>query len=382
MTSAIVIGAGASGLATAHALLAAGIDVRVLESESYVAGPWRRRHPQLRLNTHRLLSGLPGMKMPPRFGAFAARDDMVRYLEDYAAAVAAPIVFDTPVSRIDRAEAGWRVETPGDSLHADHVIVATGVDRVPFIPDWPGMDRFGGEIRHAAEFGDAARYRGRRVLVVGAGNSGTDLLNHLATVDTGKLWVSVRHGPAMVPTRFLGCPTQLISPMLDALPLAAADRVLDLTEWLAFGNLRRHGLPRHWQGGATRFAEAGTAPAIDNGFVVALKAGRVTVVTEIDRFETDAVRLTGGRRIEPDIVVAATGYRTGLTPMLGHLGVLDEHESPVVHGGQQDARWPGLWFNGMRPPLSGTLGAVGRTGQRIAAAIVASSRSGPHKAPE
>ncbi|MCG8690621.1 MAG: NAD(P)/FAD-dependent oxidoreductase [Minwuiales bacterium] len=382
MTSAIVIGAGASGLATAHALQAAGVNVRVLERESYVATPWRQRHPQLRLNTHRLLSSLPGMKMPSRFGAFAARDDMVRYLEDYAAAVAAPIAFDTPVSRIDRTEAGWRVETPGNSLRVDHVVVATGVDRVPVTPDWPGMDGFGGEILHAAHFGDVARYRGRRVLVVGAGNSGTDLLNHLARVDIGKVWVSVRHGPAMVPTRFLGCPTQLISPMLDALPPAAADRVLDLTEWLAFGSLRKHGLPRHWQGGATRFAETGTAPAIDNGFVAALKAGRVTVVPEIDRFEPDGIRLTDGQRIEPDIVVAATGYRTGLAPMLGHLGVLDEREWPVVHGDQQDTRWPGLWFNGMRPPLSGTLGAVGKTGQRIAAAIVASSEPGPHKASE
>ena len=381
MTNVIVVGAGATGLATAQALKAAGIEVRVLEKEPRVAEVWRGRHRQLHLNTHRRLSGLPGMTMPPAYGAFPARDDMVRYLEDYAATITPQISFDTPVSRVDKAKTGWEIETPGDTLHADNVVIATGADRVPYMPDWPGTDGFGGEILHAANFGDAARYRGRRVLVVGAGNSGTDLLNHLASVETGEVWVSVRHGPAMAPTRFLGFPTQLISPLLDALPLAAADRVLDLTDWLAFGNLRKHGLPRHWQGGATRLAETSTAPAIDKGFVAALKAGKVTVVPEIERFEPTAVRLTDGQRVEPDIVVAATGYRTGLAPMLGHLGVLDEREAPVVHGDQQDPRWPGLWFNGMRPPLSGTLGAVGRTGQRIAAAIIASSPADADKGP-
>ncbi len=365
----VVIGAGASGLAVTHALHAAGIGVRVLEKMPHVAEPWRRRHPQLRLNTHRRLSGLPGMPMPKAFGGFPTRDDMIGYLEDYAAGTPAPIAFNVEVRKVDKADASWRLETSAETFVAAHVVVATGLDRVPILPAWPGMAGFGGEILHAADVGDVERYRDKRILVVGAGNSGTDLLNHLVRAGPRDVWVSVRHGPVVVPRHLFALPTQLLSPLLDALPLAAADRLLDLTSWLAFGDLRKRGLPRHPTGAATRLAHDGIAPAIDHGFVAALKRGAVEIVAEIDRFDDTGVRLTDGRRLAPDIVIAATGYRTGLEPMLGHLGILDETGAPKIHGPQQDPRFPGLWFTGMRPPLQGTLNAAGKTARQIAAAI-------------
>lgn len=365
----VVIGAGASGLAVAHALHAAGIGVRVLEKMGHVAEPWRRRHPQLRLNTHRRLSDLPGMPMPKAFGGFPTRDDMVGYLEDYAAGTAVPIAFDVEVRKLDRADGGWRIETPAGIRVAAHVVIATGLDRVPYLPDWPGRDRFGGEIVHAADVGDVTRYRDKSVLVVGAGNSGTDLLNHLVRAEPRQLWVSVRHGPVVVPRHLFGFPTQRLSPLLDALPLAVADRLLELTSRLAFGDLRKRGLPRHPTGAATRLAHDGVAPAIDHGFIAALKRGAVGIVPEIDRFDDTGVRLIDGRTVTPDIVIAATGYRTGLDPMLGHLGILDETGTPTIHGPKQDPLAPGLWFTGMRPPLSGTLNAAGKTAYQIAAAI-------------
>lgn len=365
----VVIGAGASGLAVAHALHAAGIGVRVLEKMGRVAEPWRRRHPRLRLNTHRRLSGLPGMPMPKALGGFPTRDDMVGYLEDYAAGTPAPIAFNVEVTNVDKADGGWRIETPADTRAAAHVVVATGLDRLPYLPTWPGMAEFGGEIVHAADVGDVARARDKQVLVVGAGNSGTDLLNHLVRVEPRRLWVSVRHGPVVVPRHLFAFPTQRLSPLLDALPLKFADRLLEFTAWLAFGDLCKHGLPRHPTGAATRLAHDGVAPAIDHGFIAALKRGAVEIVAEIDRFDDTGLRLTDGRRLTPDIVIAATGYRTGLAPMLGHLGVLDETGAPKIHGPQQDPRFPGLWFTGMRPPLQGTLNAAGKTAHQIAAAI-------------
>ena len=365
----VVIGAGASGLAVAHALHAAGIGVRVLEKMGRVAEPWRRRHPRLRLNTHRRLSGLPGMPMPKALGGFPTRDDMVGYLEDYAAATPAPIAFDVEVRKLDKTDGGWRIETPAETLDTAHVVIATGLDRVPHLPAWPGLAGFGGEIVHAADVGDVARARDKHVLVIGAGNSGADLLNHLVRVEPRRVWVSVRHGPVVVPRHLLALPTPLLSPLLDALPLAVADRLLDLTAWLAFGDLRKRGLPRHPTGAATRLAHDGVAPAIDHGFIAALKRGAVEIVPEIARFDASNVRLTDDRTIAPDIVIAATGYRTGLEPMLGHLGILDATGAPKIHGAQQHPRAPGLWFAGMRPPLRGTLNAAGKTARQIADAI-------------
>jgi hypothetical protein len=154
--------------------------------------------------------------------------------------------------------------------------------------------------------------------------------------------------------------------------------MLNLTERLAFGRLARWGLGKHPVGGATRLLQSGTAPAIDDGFVAALKAGRIEVVPEIEGFDGQAVRLADGRAIAPDIVIAATGYRTGLEPLFGHLGVLDERGVPRTHGGEVDPRHPGLWFAGMRPRLSGFFHHAGAIGAGIAAAVVA---SGPAEGP-
>ncbi len=367
----IVVGAGFAGLAAAQALKQRGIAVRVIEASARVAEAWHHRHPHLRLNTHRSLSSLPGMKLPRSAGAFPDRDSLIRYLEAYAVRFDLPIDFGVRVENIQRDGDRWVLQTNRGVEAARQIVVATGHNRVPRLPDWPGAPDFRGEILHSADFGPRERYCGKRVLVVGAGNSGTDVLNHLSCVETGQLWVSVRHGPVIFPTRLLGFPIQLTGPLMERLPLATVDRLLVLTERLAFGRLSRWGLCRHPTGAATRMATTGTAPAIDNGFVAALKAGKVEVVPEIEAFEQDSVRLTDGRRLNPDTVISATGYDTGLEKMLGHLGVLDERGVPVVNGPATAPGCPGLRFTGMRPYLGGYLRDAGRAGKAIAAAIEA-----------
>lgn len=367
--SVIVIGAGSAGLAAARAVRNAGFRVRILDKASRIGEPWRARHPQLRLNTHRSISSLPGMAMPGSDGAFLERDTVVRYLEDYARRLDVPVDFGVAVERLEPGDGQWRVITGGRDYAADHVVIATGPDRVPYTPDWAGIDSFRGRVVHAAAFGRAAEYRGQRVLVVGAGNSGTDVLNHLAGIGTGRVWVSVRHGPVIFPMRLYGLPVQLLSPLLEKLPVPAVDRMLALTERIAFGDLSRWGMRKHPDGGATRLMRDGVAPAIDNGFVEALKAGRVEVVPEVSRFEAAGVRLDDGRHVEPDVVICATGYRPGLEGMLGHLDLLDRRGAPVIHGAEQHQRCPGIWFTGMRPMLSGYFRAAGPTGEAIARAI-------------
>lgn len=367
----IVIGAGAAGLAAAQALKQRRIAVRVIEASGRVAEAWRHRHPHLRLNTHRSLSSLPGMKLPRSAGAFPDRDSLIRYLEAYAARFDLPINFGVRVEGLRRDGDRWLLQTSRGAEAASQVVVATGQNQVPRLPDWPGAAEFRGEILHSADFGPRERYRGKRILVVGAGNSGTDVLNHLSRVETGQLWVSLRHGPVVFPTRLLGFPIQLTGPLMERLPLAAVDRLLVITERLAFGRLSRWGLRRHPMGAATRMARAGTAPAIDDGFIAALKAGKVEVVPEIAAFEQDSVRLTDGRRLDPDMVIAATGYGTGLEKLLGPLGVLDERGVPLVNGPETVPGCPGLRFTGMRPYLGGYLRDAGRAGKAIAAAVEA-----------
>ncbi|WP_246717409.1 flavin-containing monooxygenase [Oricola nitratireducens] len=380
MTDVAIVGAGAAGLATAFCLRQAGISVRLLEKSHEIAGPWRKRHPQLRLNTHRDLSQLPGLKMPKDAGTFPSRDTLIRYLEDYARNLDLPVEFGVEVTALERAGEGWRLETGSGPVAAKHVVIATGREATPFIPDWPGRGDYEGRLIHAADFGDADQYAGKNVLVVGAGNSGSDILNHLSRVDTQSVLISIRKGSVVFPAFMFGVPMQRLAPLLELLPLRAIDWMLRDTERMAFGNLRQYGFPVHPDGGATRMATDGVSPAIDNGFVAAVKAGRMRIVPEVGRFRERMVVLADGTRIAPDVVIAATGYRTGLEPLLGHLDVLNSRGVPRIDGAQTLPHAPGLWCIGMRPTMSGYFRAASRNGRAIASTISADlARRPAHK---
>lgn len=298
--------------------------------------------------------------MPRSAGAFPDRDNVVRYLDEYARTTDIPIEFGVRAEHLQLDQDEWLVETNRGPRRARNVVIATGPDSVPHIPEWPGRERFVGELIHSAQFGDLERYRGKSVLVVGAGNSGADVLNHLASIETGPVWVSVRYGPTVFPTWLWGVPGQRTSTLTEPLPVWMADGMLNLTERIAFGNLRRWGLRKHPDGGATRLLRDGVAPAIDNGFIAGLKAGRTTVAPEIKRFTDREVELSDGRKLQPDVVICATGYRTGLDTLVGYLGILDDLGNPQIHGNGQDPRYPGLWFIGMQPRLVGMFQAATR----------------------
>jgi putative flavoprotein involved in K+ transport len=122
------------------------------------------------------------------------------------------------------------------------------------------------------------------------------------------------------------------------------------------------------------------APAYDSGFVGLLKAGEIEIVPAVSGFDGEDVLLADGTRIQPDAVIAATGYRRGLEPLVGHLGVLGEGGKPLIGGGDQHPAAPGLFFNGYRSNLSGQLRLM-RPGARAIARTVKKLRSQRPAAP-
>lgn len=367
--NAIVIGAGLSGLTAAHALAQRGVSVTVLESSDRVADPWRARHPQLRLNIHRHFAGLPGCPPPDTDGPFLRRDTVVNHLEDYARDLQVPIHFGIAVTGIGRAGSRWRLDTDSEAYECDNVIIATGRDRIPHIPDWKGRDLFSGELIHAADLGDVSRFDGKRVLVVGAGNSGGDVLNHLTRHQPSEVLISVRHGPAIVPTRVLGFPLHRAAGLFAALPVGVLDPAFRLMQWLFFGNLNQYGLTSHPDGGGTRLLRDGVAFAMDDGFVAAIRSGRFRVAGQITGFQRRKVEFTNGKSFHADTVICATGYRTGLEPLLAHLPVLDGCGVPLHPSGEPDPDHQGLWFIGYRPGFHGYFHAAAASARQIADGI-------------
>ncbi|MCV3210302.1 NAD(P)/FAD-dependent oxidoreductase [Mesorhizobium sp. YC-39] len=371
---AIVIGAGAAGLAAAHALIKAGVPTIILEKESRLAEPWHRRHEQLHLNTHRDLSALPGAGYPAGTPAFPARTAVIRHLNDFSQAHSLPVEFGVAVEEIAFKRDHWIVQTNTGPRLARHVVVATGRDRQPFIPEWKGAGDFAGRIIHSADFGRAKNYAGKKVLVVGAGNSGFDVLNHLANIETRNMWLSARNGPSILPKRIGKIAVHRLSPFMARLPLWLADAVMATTQRLVFGDLTKFGMPKAPSGGASRLTSDYTAIAADEGAVRAIKAGKIAVVPAVREFIRDGVILGDGKMIAPDIVIAATGYRTGLEQMVGGLGVLDGKGVPLFNGGEADPKLPGLWFTGMRPSIRGCFANASIQAKAIAQQIVGQGR--------
>lgn len=365
----IVIGAGPAGMATAHALNKVGLKAVILEKEARIGEPWRRRHKNITLNTHRDLSAMPGMAFPKKTPAFPGRDAVVAHLTAFGEGNRLPIEYGVHVDAISRAGDLWAVRANGVTRLARDVVVATGRDKHPYMPEWKGLADFGGTLIHAADFGEAARYAGKSVLVIGAGNSGFDLLNHLIRAKTGQLWLSARNGPAILPKRIANVAVHKFSAVTAALPNRLADAVVATTQRLIWGDMTRHGLPPAPGGGVSRLRGDYTAIAADDGAMAAIKAGRISVVPTVREFLADGgVTLTDGRTIRPDVTIAGTGYRTGLEDLVGEYGVLDDRGFPLVNGASHPNA-PGLWFLGMRPNIRGCFHAAVQQAGAIAKAI-------------
>ncbi|MFB7655166.1 MULTISPECIES: flavin-containing monooxygenase [unclassified Streptomyces] len=365
-----VIGAGPGGLAVAQALRARGLRAVVLERADHVGDSWRRHYDRLRLHTTRRLSALPGLAMPRRFGRWVSRDDVVRYLEKYVEYHQLEIVTGVEVFRVERASGGgWLLHASGGrELTGSAVVVATGFNHTPRVPDWPGRDTYTGEFRHAAEYRDAAPYAGRDVLVVGVGNTGAEIAVDLVEGGAARVRLAVRTAPHIVRRSTAGWAAQYTGVLCRRLPVALVDRLARPLARISVPDLSAQGLPRPGTGLYSRVAE-GAIPVQDVGLIDAVRGGRVEVVAAVDGFEDGKILLADGTRLAPDAVIAATGYRRGLEGLVGDLGVLDGRGRPVARGGSTPPDAPGLYFTGFTNPISGMLRELAIDAERIAKAV-------------
>ena len=314
------------------------------------------------------MSSLPGYLMERRYGDFPTREDWAAYLARYAEHFELDIRYGTEVTRVERSEDGWTLSTSAGELSARAVVIATGMDHTPLIPDWPGAESFTGRLIHSADFQNPAPFRGQEVVVVGAGNSATEIAVHLAKGGARKTMLSVRTPPLLLPPRFLGI--SITAWAIPGIPLP--DRLLDasskLASRLSVGDLSAYGLPPSPRGISAQRRTGYVAP-IDRGFSDSVREGEIEIVKAVERFDGGSVVLDGGGGVEPDAVIAATGYRTNLRPIVGHLGVLQDDERPLAAGGAALPQAPRLHFIGYHYSLVPTLPHLGTEARGIAEAL-------------
>ena len=362
-----IIGAGTAGVSTAVALKDRGVTPLLIERDR-VGSSWHSRYDRLKLNTGRQFSHLPKRRYPKGTPTFPRRDDVIAHLERGAQEQGIELLLGSDVERIDARNGGWSLETSTGPVSARQVVVTTGYEHSPFVPDWPGRETFAGQVLHSSEYRNPRPFEGRRVLVVGPGCSGMEIAHDVATGGGAKVWLSARTPPNIIKRQGpAGLPGDVIAKPLYHAPVRLADAIARLGRRMDFGDLSEYGLPVPEEGVFSRNHRLGVAPAIVDAEVIdAIKAGQVEVVRGMEAFADGEAVLADGARIDPDVVICATGFRRGLEPLVGHLGVLDERGRPLVVGEKPAAE--GLRFVGFIPRPS-QIGASAKQARRAARRI-------------
>jgi cation diffusion facilitator CzcD-associated flavoprotein CzcO len=364
--NAIIIGAGPAGLAAAATLQEQGLNATILEKSNAVGAVWRRHYDRLHLHTDRARSGLPGLPIPKACGRYPSRAQVVEYLEAYTAKFNLKPIFNAPVRSVRREAQAWRAEADENSRSAPIVVVATGWADYPYVPTWPGIETFGGPILHSSVYRNPARFAGKRVLVIGYGNSGAEIALDLieARID---VTLSVRSPVNIVPRELFGLPILFFPAAERWLPPGVADFLNAPAIRLAVGSLATAGLTKAAKGPLRTIAEDGRPPLIDIGTLDAIRDGRIKMRGDVASFTATGVTFKQSPAEAFDAAILATGFRPDLRALLPDAqGVLSASGAPLVSG--RATSEPGLFFCGARISPIGQLRQIALEAVSIAKA--------------
>jgi putative flavoprotein involved in K+ transport len=330
----VVVGGGQAALAVGYYLRRTGLSYALLDAGAAPGGAWRHAWPSLRLFSPAQWSSLPGWLMPRGIDEYPTRDEALAYLAAYEARYALPVVRPVRVTAVRREGGRLRVEADAGSWMTRAVVSATGSWRAPVVPDVPGREAFGGQVLHSADYPGPESFAGRRVIVVGAGNSGAQIAAELA--DVAEVTWATREPPRYLPEHVDG---RYLFEQATA-------------RWQALREGRPSPAPPHGLGDIVLVAPVRRA----------LERGLLRPVPMFARFTSDGVAWPDGRTAPTDAVIWATGFR----PALAHLeplGVRDASGRVAVRG-TRAVDEPRLWLVGYGDWTgfaSATLIGVGRT---------------------
>ncbi len=371
-----VIGAGAAGLATTKALVDAGLDVVTYEQGDRPGGLWARdnasglspAYASLHTNTSKGRTEFADFPMPADWPDYPSADRVAGYLADYARhfGLLAGLRLSTTVIGVERHEHGWQVTTEdGTTESYDAVVVANGHNWDPRWPEpaYPGS--FAGTELHAHDYRTPDVFAGRRVLVVGMGNSAMDIAVDASYVARGPVLLSARRGVHIVPKYLFGRPADATGGAISVLPWRIRQRLAQTLLRVAVGRPESYGLPAP-EGGLFQ-----NHPTISDTILHRLTHGEVEARPGIDRFEGGGVVFTDGRRDAVDIIVWATGYRVSI-PFLDARWLGPDPERLALYKRVFHLDDPSLAFVGLMQSTGAALPVVEAQAKLVAAHLVGS----------
>ncbi len=362
--NAAVIGAGSSGLAAAKNFREQGFQVEVFEREPDLGGNWNYGQASARVyrSTH-TISSKPGTQytdfpMPREFPDYPHHSQVLEYLRAYARQFnLTPLIrFNAAVTRVAPLDEGnpqtrWTVaRSDGVSTEFDVVVVANGHHSEPRHPEYPG--HFTGATMHSAEYRTPELFTGKRVLVVGGGNSGCDLVVEAAQW-ADRAWHSTRRGYWYMPKYILGRPADQVSDQMLRLrmPLWLRRGSATLLHRLLVGSPAKTGLPVPDH----RLFE--THPIVNSLLPYYVGQGDITPVPDVERFDGNTVHFKGGASADVDLIVFATGYRL-VFPFLEERLLNRQNGRPSFYLHVFHPLYDSLFIAGMIQPDSGQFGLV------------------------
>jgi cation diffusion facilitator CzcD-associated flavoprotein CzcO len=305
----LVVGAGPSGLAAMRALRELDVPFDAVERHSDVGGLWDLENPGTAMyeSAHfissKTMSAFDGFPMPASYPDYPSQRLILEYIRAFAEEfeLRPRIQFATLVTRATPIDDAWEVEFEGSERRAYRgVVVAVGHNWDPLVPSYPG--NFSGEAYHSVRYRSPTELEGKRVLIVGGGNSACDIACDAAT-RASRTFISLRRGYHFLPKHVFGKPTDVFfrsGPRLS--PVVAQPLLTALLRFLV-GDLRRFGLPKPDH----RVLES--HPIMNTQILHFLAHGDVAATPDIVRLEDRRVHFADGSTEEVDLILWATGYR-------------------------------------------------------------------------
>jgi cation diffusion facilitator CzcD-associated flavoprotein CzcO len=357
-----VIGAGSSGIAACQVLNAQGIAFDCFEKGSEIGGNWRYENDNgmssayrsLHINTSRGLMAYRTYPMPDDYPDYPDHFQIARYFDDYVDhfGLRERIRFRTEVKRVVPVDGEWEVTVEGadggrETIRYRAVLVANGHHWDPRWPEppFPGSEEFEGEQMHVHHYREPDALRGKRVLVLGIGNSATDIAVEASRI-AEKTILAMRRGAYVMPKYLNGKPTdEAASKLLTMMPLPLQRFVLARMLGMTAGDMTAYGLPQPDH----KLLEA--HPTVSAELLSRLGHGDIEVKPNIDRFTGGrAVRFVDGSEEDVDLVVYCTGYKITFPFFDDDLIAAEGNRLPLYRR-VVSVEHPGLYFVGFVQPL-------------------------------